>query len=97
VDRFIRIMIYVGIIILTIFYMAMTGVAIGSILVCNGLDANSIQFCRNYSGPVVLLNASFNTATDFWILFIPVPLVLKLNLPVKRKLGILGIFGAGLA
>ncbi|KAK8072835.1 hypothetical protein PG996_006183, partial [Apiospora saccharicola] len=68
-----------------------------SIVICNGLNADSITFCHNYSGPIVLLNSAFNTVTDFWILILPIPLITKLQLPLKRKLGVLAVFAAGLA
>ncbi|KAI0016368.1 hypothetical protein F4780DRAFT_783336 [Xylariomycetidae sp. FL0641] len=83
--------------IITLFYLAMMAIAAGSIVICDGLDTNSIQFCRNYSGPIVLLNAAFNAVTDFWILIVPIPPVLRLNLRLKQKLGLLAVFTAGLA
>jgi hypothetical protein len=97
VNQGMRITIFVGMAILTLFYVAMACIAIASMKICNGLDADSITFCRHYSGPIVLLNASFNVATDFWILLMPIPLILKLNLRLKQKLGIVAVFLAGLA
>ncbi|KAH7311255.1 hypothetical protein B0I35DRAFT_437781 [Stachybotrys elegans] len=97
VNQGMRITIYVGMAVLTLFYVAMACVAIASMVQCDGLDADSIQFCRNYSGPIILLNASFNVATDFWILLMPIPLLLKLNLRLRQKLGIVAVFLAGVA
>ncbi|KAK7987215.1 hypothetical protein PG988_002203 [Apiospora saccharicola] len=97
INRGVKTMIYVGVAILSLFYTAMACIAVGSIVICNGLNADSITFCHNYSGPIVLLNSAFNTVTDFWILILPIPLITKLQLPLKRKLGVLAVFAAGLA
>ncbi len=44
-----------------------------------------------------LVGASFNIVSDFYLLFLPIPAVLGLQMPTKRKLGVLAIFGTGLA
>ncbi|KAK8064439.1 hypothetical protein PG994_007077, partial [Apiospora phragmitis] len=54
INRAVRIMIFVSITILTLFYLAIACIAIGSIVICNGLNANSIGFCRDYSGQLPL-------------------------------------------
>ena len=43
-----------------------------------------------------LFTASFNIVTDFYMLFLPIPAVLGLQMPGKRKIGVLAIFGTGL-
>jgi hypothetical protein len=37
-----------------------------------------------------------NIVTDFYTLILPIPRVLKLQLNLKRKLGLLGVFAGGL-
>ncbi|KAL8935170.1 MAG: hypothetical protein Q9216_005556 [Gyalolechia sp. 2 TL-2023] len=43
-----------------------------------------------------LFSASFNIFTDFYMLFLPIPAVLGLQMPTKKKIGVLAIFGTGL-
>ncbi|KAI1753163.1 hypothetical protein F4782DRAFT_100348 [Xylaria castorea] len=52
-------------------------------------------FCINYNGPVLLLNASFNVITDLWLLVLPFPLLVKLRLQRRQKLGLIAVFAAG--
>lgn len=89
--------IHFGMVILALFYTAMIGVAISSIVECNGIAASTLQFCKNYSGPVVMLNAVFNVVSDFWILILPYPQLLKLQLRFRQKIGLTIVFAAGLA
>lgn len=43
-----------------------------------------------------VFSASFNIFTDFYMLFLPIPAVLGLQMPTKKKVGVLAIFGTGL-
>lgn len=82
---------------MALFYTAMVGVAISAVIRCVGLASQSLQFCKTTSRPVQLLNSVFNVVTDFWILLLPMPHVMKLQLPNSRKIGLVAVFGAGLA
>lgn len=95
VDRTFRLIVFGGIILQVLYYTAMIGVAIGSIKECNGPSQVSKQFCQNYSNPVVVLNATVNVTTDIFVLVLPLPFVLKLQLSPKRRLGLLLVFAAG--
>jgi hypothetical protein len=97
VNKGVRMSIFVGIAILSVFYVAMVCLAAVSVKTCVDVDAPSIPFCKNYSGPVQLLNACFNVATDFCILALPIPLIMKLHLRLKQKLGVVAVFLAGFA
>lgn len=97
VNETMRIVSYTGIALMGAFYSAMIGVAIGSLVKCGGLNALTVQFCRNYSGPVVMLNSVFNVVSDFFVLLIPFPFILKLQLTLARKIGLLAVFSGGLA
>ena len=92
-----QIIIYAAIAVMTAFYTAMIGIAIGSLMECDGLKALTVQFCKNYGGPVVMLNSAFNVVSDFFILILPYPLLMKLHLTLGRKIGLLAVFSAGLA
>lgn len=50
--------------------------------------------CTDY-GLQVLISGIINIATDFWVLAIPIPVVLKLNASRSRKAGIIATFLAG--
>lgn len=91
------VIIYIGMVVMGLFYTAVIGIAIGSLVECHGLNALTVQFCRNYSKPVVMLNSVFNVVTDFYVLLLPYPLILKLHLTMRRKIGVLAIFSGGLA
>ena len=38
----------------------------------------------------------FNVVSDFYILILPIPVVLQLRLPLKKKIGVSAIFMTGL-
>jgi hypothetical protein len=98
VNRLLTLCVYASILILTLFYLSVVGLAIGYLVKCNDLEslARREPFCGIYGGPVVLLNASFNVVTDFWILLLPFPLIAKLRLRLRQKLGFIAVFAAGL-
>ncbi|KAI1423229.1 hypothetical protein F5Y12DRAFT_758703 [Xylaria sp. FL1777] len=86
----------ISIVIITGFYIPLVGIAIGFLVSCNNL-ANFVEshFCGNYNGPVLLLNASFNVITDLWLLLLPFPVLLKLRLYRRQKIGLIAVFAAG--
>lgn len=87
--------IYISAVTMGLFYASMIGIGIGSILECHGLSSTAKQFCKNYSGPVVLLNGIFNVVTDFWVLALPFPFIIKLQIRFSQKVGLALTFGAG--
>ncbi|KUI69912.1 hypothetical protein VM1G_05212 [Cytospora mali] len=97
VNSILRMTIYTVVVILALFYSAMIGLGIGSIITCTGVQAETTAFCQTYSGPIVLVNGSFNAVTDFLILALPFPLLSKLQLRFKHKVGLGAVFAAGLA
>lgn len=95
VNRALRLLIYFGILFQALFYSAMIGVAIGSIVECSSSAEATNQFCVNYSRPVVVLNAVVNVITDIYVLLLPIPRVLKLQLSNKHRVGLLLVFTTG--
>ncbi|KAL2047511.1 hypothetical protein ABVK25_011440 [Lepraria finkii] len=95
IDRGMRLPIYLGIVFQALFYSAMIGAAIGSIAECNGPSQFNNQYCKNYGKPVVVLHAAVNVATDIYILLLPIPRVLKLQLGRRHRLGLLLVFATG--
>lgn len=39
--------------------------------------------------------AAFNVLSDFYLLAIPIPVVWKLQLPLRRKVGVIAVFMTG--
>ena len=94
-DRTLRLAIHAGLLFTTFWYTAILGVAIAAIVKCNGLAQLSNQFCLNYAKPVVVMNAVINVVTDFYILVLPVPCVMKLQINRRRRIGLLLVFASG--
>ena len=95
VNRALRLSIYFGILFQALFYSAMIGVAIGSIVECSSSTEVTKQFCVNYSRSVVVLNAVVNVITDIYVLLLPIPRILKLQLSNKHRVGLLLVFTTG--
>ncbi|TRX89396.1 hypothetical protein FHL15_009694 [Xylaria flabelliformis] len=86
----------ISIAIITIFYIPLIGVGIGFIVACHKqINFTKSHFCRTYNGPVLFLNGSFNVVTDIWLLVLPFPLLMKLRLQPRHRLGLITVFAAG--
>ena len=96
VDRLPRLAINSGIVFITLYYPAYLGVAIAGVVKCNGLAASKLQFCLNYARPVTVMNAVINVVTDMYILLVPIPCVLRLQLNTRRRIGLLIVFACWL-
>lgn len=96
VSKPLRMSIHIGLVIMALFYTAMVVVGIVGTVKCVGIGASTNQFCKDDGGSLQLVQSAFNVVTDFWILILPMPLVLKLQLPRARKVGLVVVFGAGL-
>lgn len=65
-------------------------------------DFNPTSFYPDYpyhctNREMILFTGSLlSTILDFWIMLIPIPLAWQLNLPLKQRLGVLGMFLLGL-
>lgn len=51
--------------------------------------------CRNGLQDYGVVQGIFGLVTDFYLLFIPVPAVLSLQLPTRKKIGVIAIFMTG--
>lgn len=96
-SRCLRISVYIGAVVLTLFYIAMIGTGIAVMSTCAGLASASIDICDKISNDIQLLNSAFNVVTDCWILILPMPFIMKLQMPLNRKVGLAGVFAIGLA
>lgn len=95
---------YIGIVVTGVFY-AYCAISFG--VTCGpkgGLDRAAYlagvagPTCRDPTGYIQINNilmGAFGVFSDFYLLIIPIPAILKLHMPIKRKLGVLIIFLAG--
>lgn len=86
----------ISIVVLTLTYVPLAGLAIAFLVACN--DLNKLignPFCTGYTIPALLFSAIFNVITDIWLLLLPFPLLMKLQLQPRQKLGLAAVFAAG--
>ncbi|KAK5630662.1 hypothetical protein RRF57_006377 [Xylaria bambusicola] len=85
-----------SIIVLTLIYGPLAGLAIGFLAACNDLTSLvESPFCKDYSSPTLGFSAIFNVVTDLWLLLLPFPLLIKLQIQPQQKLGLAAVFAAG--
>ncbi|KAJ3578320.1 hypothetical protein NPX13_g2244 [Xylaria arbuscula] len=71
--------------------------AIAFLVACDDLGKLIEEpFCSGYSIPALLFSAIFNVITDIWLLLLPFPLLVRLHLQTRQKLGLAAVFAAGL-
>ena len=97
-DCVVRRAIYIGIFFNIIFYTGTT-VAYGAMCIPNPgqtwIDTLSTQRCI-HSIIVNYLQAVFGVISDLYILILPMPILFKLKLPYKKKVGVAAIFATGI-
>ena len=96
VSEWLRTSVHIRLPFMALFYTAMLCAGIAAVVKCVSIAAGSLQFCDDIGGPGQLVHSAFNVVTDFWILVLPMPLILKLQLPRARKIGLVAVFSAGL-
>ncbi|ERF77190.1 hypothetical protein EPUS_06470 [Endocarpon pusillum Z07020] len=96
VDRGLRLAICFGIAVIAMYYTAIGGAAIASIVKCVGFGRRSAGFCDYSAKPVVVMSTVMNVVTDFYILALPLPCVMRLKLSLRRRIGVLIVFGCGI-
>ena len=58
-------------------------------------DLNVLAQCEK-TLPFAIVQGTLNVAVDLFVLWLPIPVVWHLNMPTKKKIGIIGIFTTGL-
>ena len=92
----IRYLIWAGIFLQVIGYGAFTGCAIGLEIICStATAAQRNAFCLN-NYKVTYTQSLFSFLTDIYVLLLPISVVVRLQLSVRRKLGVIMIFMTGL-
>ena len=97
-DRWTRNLIYGGLIITFTFYLATT-IAFGALCIPRQAETWAEAAFSPHCHQVLVMiyvQGVFNVVSDFYVLVIPIPVVLKLQLPIQKKIGICAIFMTGL-
>ena len=95
VNRTMRYLVLLGIIVSALFCVALTGYNITVQLHCVTAADLQNRVCVN-CWIVTIANGAINTLIDIYILILPIAMVLRLQLTPRRKLGVLVIFAIGL-
>ena len=53
------------------------------------------NFCRKSANVTEVVTGVINTVTDFYLFVLPIPIILRLRLPRRRKIGVFIVLGAG--
>lgn len=60
-------------------------------------DAEVLGSCSRHIALYYVISGAVNMALDIFMLILPIPVVLQLQLPLKKKVGVLAIFMTGLS
>lgn len=97
-DRWTRNLIYFGLVTTFVMYLATT-VAFGVLCLPrpreSWLEALLSPRCTK-SLSMTYVQGVFNVVSDFYVLILPIPVTLKLQLPLQKKIGVCAIFMTGL-
>ena len=96
--RWIRVLVYIGLLFNVLFYFSGSGVLIALCAPRAGQDyayAARTERCRR-STAFGIVQGVFGIVSDFYLLLIPIPAVLGLQMPWRRKFGVIAIFMTGL-
>ncbi|RAH78826.1 hypothetical protein BO86DRAFT_319937, partial [Aspergillus japonicus CBS 114.51] len=77
-------------------YTFCVAVAIGSLVQCAELSQLEAPYCRFTSGTMITIQSVINVVTDFYVLLLPIPRLLKLQVSRRRRIGLLVTFMSGL-
>ncbi|KAI4199618.1 MAG: hypothetical protein LQ350_004493 [Teloschistes chrysophthalmus] len=95
--RWMRYLVWFGITITGCFYISGTAVVFGLCAPRDGknwLGMSMTPQCRNLED-YGIAQGTMNLVSDFYLLIIPIPAVMSLQLPQKKKLGVIAIFMTG--
>ena len=95
VNKTMRYLIFVGIGFQALFYLSIIGVYSAAEAICVTAANLTTRYCTNL-WIFTIIQGVLNVVTDFYILVIPIAMVLRLQLTPRRKIGISAIFLTGL-
>lgn len=91
-----RIAIWVGIAIIGILYGSFIIMSAVNIGICVTVGTDISPFCDFVHTGLVIWQGASNVVTDFYLVVLPIPQVLKLKLSRKKKIGLCLTFASGL-
>ncbi|KAL8688116.1 MAG: hypothetical protein Q9224_004969, partial [Gallowayella concinna] len=92
-----RYAIYVGIVFVTLFYTA-TFIAFCVLAIPGpGQSLIGVILSKDVASliPISVAQGAVNVVSDFYIFLLPIPGVLQLQMPTKKKIGVCAIFATG--
>ena len=95
VNRKFRYWAYGGMFIQMIYYLAYFGFLAANSALCSDPTDQSHEICKD-TPSLTIASGILNVLTDVFMLILPLPLTIRLQLRARQKLGVLLIFGAGL-
>ena len=96
VEKKLRLAIQGSIVGLTLIYIAYVAVQVIQLAQCASIAALvTYSVCQNVYD-IAVAQGIANVVSDFWVLFLPMRALLKLQLDGRRKLGVIALFGTGL-
>ena len=95
VDRILRAAIYLGFLLTTAFYITALGFGIRAIIECVGPLWFTKKLCEIVQLPLYTALFSFNIAMEIYLMILPVSRILKLQLSLRRKIGLCIVFASG--
>lgn len=88
---------WVGIVAHAVLYTFCICIAIASLVKCAKLSQLETPYCKFTSGKMITIQSVINVVTDFYVLILPIPRLLKLQVSRRRRIGLLLTFMSGLA
>ena len=95
-DRTIRLGVWGGLILQTLFYLTAATLGIVAMCRCSSIETLSNMFCVRYESDIQLTILTFNLVTDIYIIILPIHRVWNLQLNFRRKIGLLTVFVGGI-
>lgn len=96
IEKKLRLLIQGSIVGLTLVYTAYVTVQVIQLTQCASIAALvTYPVCQNVYD-IALAQGIANVISDFWVLFLPMRALLKLQMNGKRRIGIVALFGTGL-
>ncbi|RAL14383.1 uncharacterized protein BO97DRAFT_341107 [Aspergillus homomorphus CBS 101889] len=81
---------------MAVLYTSCIAIAIGSLVKCAGLSQLEISYCKFVSGTMITIQSVINVVTDFYVLLLPIPRLVNLQVSRRRRIGLLVTFMSGL-
>ncbi|PYH41074.1 NAD(P)-binding protein [Aspergillus saccharolyticus JOP 1030-1] len=88
--------VWIGIVADAVLYTLCIAVAIGSLVKCAKLSQLDAPYCKFTSDTMITIQSVINVVTDFYVLLLPIPRLVKLQVSRRRRIGLFVTFMSGL-